>query len=85
MRVGNPYDLKDVNSRSNPLLVGTFVTANFVGRELTNVFKLRRSGLIQGDRVALIEANSRLKLVDVELTYAVTITIMYLGLMKIVK
>jgi len=70
VRVGNPYDLKDLNSRANPLLVGTFVTADFVGRELPNVFKLRRSGLIQGDRVALIEANSRLKLVDVELTYA---------------
>ncbi len=70
VRVGNPYDLKDLNSRANPLLVGTFVTADFVGRELPNVFKLRRSGLIQGDRVALIEANSRLKLVDVELMYA---------------
>ena len=70
MRVGNPYDLEDYNSRANPLLVGTFVTAGFAGRELPNVFKLRRSGLIQGDRVALVEANSRLKLVDVELMYA---------------
>jgi uncharacterized protein YpmB len=46
------------------------VTADFVGRELPNVFKLPRSGLIQGDRVALVKANSRLKLVDVELMYA---------------
>ena len=69
VRVGNPYDLRDSNSRANPLLVGTFVTADFVGRELPNVFKLPRSGLIQGDRAAVV-ANSQLKLVDVELMYA---------------
>jgi hypothetical protein len=40
-----------------------------VGRELQNVFKLPRSGLIQGDRAAVV-ANSQLKLVDVGLMYA---------------
>ncbi|HCK12974.1 TPA: hypothetical protein DHW51_02535 [Candidatus Poribacteria bacterium] len=46
------------------------MTADFAGRALPNVFKLPRSGLIQGDRVALVKANSRLKLVDVEQMYA---------------
>ena len=63
-RVDDPY------KPSNPLYVGTFVTAEFKGRQLNNVFKLPRSGLIKGNRVGTVDANDQLRLLDVEIIHA---------------
>ena len=69
-RVDDPYGLQASDNSDNPLYVGTFVTAEFKGRQLNNVFKLPRSGLIKGNRVGTVDANDELRLLDVEIIHA---------------
>ena len=69
-RVDDPYGSQASDKSGNPLYVGTFVTAEFKGRQLNNVFKLPRSGLIKGNRVGTVDANDELRLLDVEIIHA---------------
>ena len=69
-RVDDPYGSQASDNSGNPLYVGTFVTAEFKGRQLNNVFKLPRSGLIKGNRVGTVDANDLLRLLDVEIIHA---------------
>ena len=71
-RVDDPYGSQASDKSGNPLYVGTFVTAEFKGRQLNNVFKLPRSGLIKGNRVGTVDANDELRLLDVEIIMRMT-------------
>ncbi len=69
--VKDPYRLKqDKSEIPAPLLVGTFVRAAIPGRILKNVFKVPRSGLLDGSRVATVDDESRLRLYPVNVVFA---------------
>lgn len=68
-RVADPYGLKD-SSMVAPLRVGTFVKASIEGKLLNNVFKIPRSSLLEGSRVALADANDLLTIVAVTVASA---------------
>ena len=60
-RISNPYKLNQTLTASTPpLLVGTFVTAKLKGKTLDNVFKVPRSALLQGSKVAVVDDMQRL-------------------------
>jgi len=51
---------------SPPLLMGTFVTATIGGKTLDNTFAIPRHALLEGNKVALVDADQRLQLKVVE-------------------
>ena len=67
--VADPYRLDDPEN-SPPLLVGTFVRAIIPGRILHNVFKVPRSGVLEGPLVATVNSQQRLALKPVEILFA---------------
>lgn len=70
-RVSDPYGLKRSKQiNSSPLLIGTFVKAKLEGRLLKNVFKVPRSGLLQGSKVATVDDAQRLRIKAVEISFA---------------
>ena len=70
-RVADPYGLTDNrNVLAAPLRVGTFVKASIEGKLLDNVFKIPRSSLLEGSRVALADADDLLKIVAVTVASA---------------
>ena len=54
--VGNPI----------PLLMGTFVRAEIAGKTIDNVYAIPRHALMEGNRVALVDAEQRLSLTPIE-------------------
>ena len=68
VQVEDPYGVGS-NPSSPPLLVGTFVRAALAGKKLNNVFKVPRHAMLQGNKVALVDAQSRLRLVSVESSF----------------
>lgn len=62
-RVSAPYD----SSREVPLLVNTFVNAVVVGREVEQVFVIPRRALRPGNKLLLVDKQSRLKIRDVSI------------------
>jgi multidrug efflux system membrane fusion protein len=69
-RVSDPYGLNQpLLSRAPPLLVGTFVTARLPGKTLKGVFKVPRSALLQGSRVALVDEMQKLQISAVKVVF----------------
>ena len=65
VQVEDPYGVASKMS-STPLLVGTFVRAALAGKTLNNVFKVPRHAMLEGNKVALVDNQSRLRLTPVE-------------------
>ena len=63
-RVPEPYDLEA--PRSAPLAIGLFVDAKIEGRVVDDAFVLPRDALRAGDRVYVIDAESRIAFREVE-------------------
>ena len=69
-RVSDPYGLNQpLLTRAPPLLVGTFVTAKLPGKTLKGVFKVPRSALLQGSRVALVDEMRKLQISAVKVVF----------------
>ena len=68
VQVEDPYGVGS-NPSSTPLLVGTFVRAALDGKKLNNVFKVPRHAMLEGNKVALVDAQSRLRLTPVESSF----------------
>ena len=69
-RVSDPYGLNQpFLTSAPPLLVGTFVTAKLPGKTLKGVFKVPRSALLQGSRVALVDEMQALKISVVKVVF----------------
>ncbi len=69
-RVSDPYGLNQPLLTSGPpLLVGTFVTAKLPGKTLKGVFKVPRSALLQGSRVALVDEMQKLQISTVKVVF----------------
>jgi multidrug efflux system membrane fusion protein len=69
-RVSDPYGLnKPLLTSAPPLLVGTFVTAKLPGKTLKGVFKVPRSALLQGSRVALVDEMQKLQIRAVKVVF----------------
>ena len=69
-RVSDPYGLNQPLLTSVPsLLVGTFVTAKLPGKILKGVFKVPRSALLQGSRVAVVDEMQKLQINAVEVVF----------------
>ena len=70
-RISNPYKLNQTLTASTPpLLVGTFVTAKLKGKTLDNVFKVPRSALLQGSKVAVVNDMKRLQINSVNVVFS---------------
>ena len=70
-RISNPYRLNQTQTASTPpLLVGTFVTAKLKGETLDNVFKVPRSALLQGSKVAVVDDMQRLRINSVNVVFS---------------
>jgi RND family efflux transporter MFP subunit len=70
-RISNPYRLNQTLTASTPpLLVGTFVTAKLKGKTLNNVFKVPRSALLQGSKVAVVDDKQRLRINSVNVVFS---------------
>jgi RND family efflux transporter MFP subunit len=70
-RISNPYKLNQTLTASTPpLLVGTFVTAKLKGKTLDNVFKVPRSALLQGSKVAVVDDMQRLQINSVNVVFS---------------
>ena len=66
-RVSDPYRLNpSLSATAAPLLVGTFVTATLKGKILSNVFKVPRSALLQGSKVAVVDKMQRMQINSVD-------------------
>jgi len=63
--VDDPYGLKRENRERAPLMSGSFVNVKITGRELKGVFSIPRSALRDGNTVWLLDAQSALKIVKV--------------------
>ncbi|MCS5593208.1 MAG: efflux RND transporter periplasmic adaptor subunit [Porticoccaceae bacterium] len=70
-RVSDPYRLNHAPTASAPpLLVGTFVTAKLKGKTLSKVFKVPRSALLQGSKVAVVDDMQRLRIKSVNVEFS---------------
>ena len=76
-QVEDPYgQLKPRNPESStqpakkPLLMGTFVSAIIGGKTIDNAFAVPRSALLQGNKVALVDAEQRLRLKVIKSIFA---------------
>lgn len=69
-RVSDPYGLNQpLLTSAPPLLVGTFVTAKLPGKTLKGVFKVPRSALLQGSRVAVVDEMQKLQINVVKVVF----------------
>ena len=67
-QVADPYGI--IRPADGPvLLVGTFVRASIAGKTLSNVFRVPRHAMLEGKQVALVDAQSRLRLTSVKTTF----------------
>jgi len=68
VQVDDPYGkLKSDNSKAtSPLLMGTFVTAIIGGKTIDNAFAIPRHAMLEGNKVALVDAEQRLRFRVVE-------------------
>lgn len=64
-QVADPYNIQNQPSRS-PLLIGSFVEAEVAGMIIDDIYSLPRHALRSNKRVATVDAEQRLKLLDVD-------------------
>ena len=64
VQIDDPYGrLGTVNKTAkSPLLMGTFVTATIGGKTINDAFAIPRHALLEGSKVALVDAEQRLRL-----------------------
>lgn len=67
-QVADPYNIKGVVDRPR-LLIGSFVEAMVSGKMIDDVYTLPRHALRSNNRVATVDSDQRLKLLDVDYTY----------------
>ncbi|MGB2400216.1 MAG: efflux RND transporter periplasmic adaptor subunit [Porticoccaceae bacterium] len=67
-QVADPYNIKGVADRPR-LLIGSFVEAMVSGKMIDDVYTLPRHALRSNNRVATVDKDQRLKLLDVDYTY----------------
>lgn len=67
-QVADPYNIKGVADRPR-LLIGSFVEAMVSGKMIDDVYTLPRHALRSNNRVATVDSDQRLKLLDVDYTY----------------
>jgi len=66
-QINDPYAvISESLGNSIPLLMGTFVRAEIVGKTIDNVYAIPRHALMEGNRVALVDAEQRLSLTPVK-------------------
>ena len=65
-QIDDPYAVISTSEgNSTPLLIGTFVRAEIVGKTIDNVYAIPRHALMEGSRVALVDSDQRLSLTPV--------------------
>ena len=65
-QIDDPYAVISTSEgNSTPLLIGTFVRAEIVGKTIDNVYAIPRHALMEGSRVALLDSDQRLSLTPV--------------------
>lgn len=70
-RVADPYGLiGGPDDAVSPLLVGTFVTAQFNGKTLNGVVRVPRGALLQGSRVAVVNEDQTLSFRKVKVLFS---------------
>lgn len=70
-RVADPYGLIGGSDDAvSPLLVGTFVTAQFSGKTLNGVARVPRGALLQGSRVAVVNEDQTLSFRKVKVLFS---------------
>ena len=70
-RVADPYGLIGGSDDAvSPLLVGTFVTAQFNGKSLNGVVRVPRGALLQGSRVAVVNEDQTLSFRKVKVLFS---------------
>jgi RND family efflux transporter MFP subunit len=70
-RVADPYGLVGGSDDAvSPLLVGTFVTAQFSGKTLNGVVRVPRGALLQGSRVAVVNEDQTLSFRKVKVLFS---------------
>lgn len=70
-RVADPYGLIGGSDDAvSPLLVGTFVTAQFSGKTLNDVVRVPRGTLLQGSRVAVVNEDQTLSFRKVKVLFS---------------
>ena len=67
-QVSDPYNIKAIPDRPR-LLIGSFVEAVVDGKMIENVYSLPRHALRSNKRVATVDAEQRLKLLDVDYVF----------------
>ncbi len=67
-QVDDPYNIQRRHQKP-ALLMGSFVRAAIAGKKLDDIFALPRHALLEGDNVAAVDADSRLRLKKVEKTF----------------
>jgi hypothetical protein len=69
-QIDDPYALNnDSVGASWPLLMGTFVRAEIVGKRIDNVYAVPRHALMEGRRVALVDSDQRLRITPVKTSH----------------
>lgn len=69
-RIQDPYRRTPGDGRNpEPLEIGTFVSAEIQGRRLTNVYPIPRTALAGGDRLVMVDAESKLRIRPVEVVW----------------
>lgn len=70
-QIDDPYGrLQSSEAAGKPLLMGTFVSAIIGGKSIDNAFAIPRSALLQGNKVALVDDQQRLRLRVIEPIFA---------------
>ncbi len=64
-QVNDPYNIQQ-RSDKPALLMGTFVRASIAGKKLDKIFAVPRYALLEGDNVAAVDSDNRLRLKKVE-------------------
>ena len=67
-QVTDPYNINGLANRPQ-LLIGSFVEALVSGKVIDDVYSLPRHALRSNKRVAIVDSDQRLKLLDVDYTY----------------
>ena len=64
-QIDDPYNIRQVGDRP-ALLMGTFVRATIAGKKLDKIFAVPRHALLEGDNIAAVDEDNRLRLKKVE-------------------
>ncbi len=67
-QVDDPYNIQQRHQKP-ALLMGSFVRASIPGKKLDDIFVVPRHALLEGDNVAAVDADNRLRLKKVEKTF----------------